>query len=301
MTEAVFFVGTNELATLTNTFKVSGVATDPTAVSLAVTDPTGAITTYTYALAEITRTSAGLYTKDVACSIAGEWSYVWTGTGTASDVVAGTWTVTETEVGRLYATVPMLKSRLGGINDALDDFELHAACFAASRVIEQYCQRTFWRTAAATVRTLEVTDLWRVCTPAFHDIVSVSALATDSTGDGVYETSWSSTDYQLYPTETFGPETRPYTEIRAIAGRCFPAPYAPGRLDRVQVTGVWGWPAVPWSIRQATLILAQDIFSLKGAKFGVAAWNDFGPMRVGDNRAVRMLADPYRRNPVRVM
>ena len=40
-----------DTVTLTNTFKVSGTATDPTTISLVVTDPAGTATTYTYAAA----------------------------------------------------------------------------------------------------------------------------------------------------------------------------------------------------------------------------------------------------------
>ena len=86
-----FVVG--DTVTLSNTFKVSGTATDPTAISLAVTDPAGTATTYTYAGGTITKTSTGLYTKNITASTAGLWSYTWTGTGTAADVENGSFTV----------------------------------------------------------------------------------------------------------------------------------------------------------------------------------------------------------------
>lgn len=76
-----FVVG--DTVTLTNTFKVSGAATDPTAVSLAVTTPDGTATTYTYAGATITKSSTGVYTKSVTVSTAGRWAFKWTGTGVA--------------------------------------------------------------------------------------------------------------------------------------------------------------------------------------------------------------------------
>ncbi len=79
-----FVVG--DTVTLTNTFKVSGTATDPTAISLAVTDPAGTATTYTHAGNTITKSSVGVYTKNITASTAGLWSYTWTGTGTAADV-----------------------------------------------------------------------------------------------------------------------------------------------------------------------------------------------------------------------
>jgi hypothetical protein len=63
--------------------------TDPTTVTLEVKDPAGTTTTYTYALAAVTKASTGVYYKDLAMSIVGQWHYRWTGTGTAPGVAEG--------------------------------------------------------------------------------------------------------------------------------------------------------------------------------------------------------------------
>lgn len=102
MADPDFIVG--DLATVTNTFKVSNVNTDPTTISLAVTTPAGVTTTYTYAASQITRTAAGVYTKDITLSEAGTWAYVWTGTGAAADVADGTISVRATRAGAADAT-----------------------------------------------------------------------------------------------------------------------------------------------------------------------------------------------------
>lgn len=295
----VFFVNTNELATLTNTFSVNGTPTDPTTITLTVTDPTGASTSYTYALATISRTGTGVYTKDIPCSVAGEWQYQWIGTGTASDIQVGTWTVYEVELGHLYVTPQMLKSRLG-ITGTTDDYELHAACFAASRAIEQYCERTFYRSASAA-RTFTPHGWYELRLPAYNDLVSVTTLKTDADGDGTYENTWQATDYQLLPVNpAAAPETRPYTKVRAIGQSVFPLtlPIVLTRLDRVEITGVWGWPAVPMGIRQASLILAAETFRLKDAPFGVAGFGEFGAVRIRNNPMIAFYADPYRRAPI---
>ena len=300
MGATVFFADSNEIATLTNTFLVSGVATDPTAVSLTVTDPTGATTAYTYASAQITKVSTGKYTKDIPCAVAGTWAYEWVGTGTVGDAAAGTWDVQETQLGRLYATVDALKSRLGlTASDTIDDFELHGACFAASRSIEQYCERMFWRTASDVERTFEPRGFYYLLLPEFCDLVSVTTFATDTSGDGVAETTWSTTDYQLLPYNPgAAPEQRPYTKVKALH-RIFPAIYPPlVRTDLVHITGVWGWPAVPYAIRQAALILAAEMFKLKDAPFGVAGFGDYGVVRIRENPKLAAYAGPYRRNPV---
>src|SRR5262252_6402536 len=108
MTATVFFAdAANEIATLTNVFKVNGVPTDATTVTLTVTDPTGATSTPANS-----HTGTGTYTATVACTIAGVWLYKWVGTGTASDVAEGTFTVTTIDQ-TAYATVEEVKSRLG--------------------------------------------------------------------------------------------------------------------------------------------------------------------------------------------
>lgn len=291
----VFYESASELATLTNTFKVGGTATDPSAVSLIVTTPAQVSTTYTYAASEITKSGVGVYTKDITCSEAGTWSYEWVGTGLATDTESGTWHVYDSTLGKLYATPAALKSRLK-IPDADDDFEIHGACFSASRWVEQYCERTFWRSQSES-RTFVPHGYYCLKLPEFNDLVSVSAIATDATGDGTYETSWASTDWQLLPHNTSGPETKPYTEVKAIGSKTFPLPStALAREDLVRITGVWGWPAAPYAVREATLVLAADHYKLKDAPFGVAGFGEFGSIRVRANPRVASLLDPYRRN-----
>ena len=70
-------------------FSVSGVATDPTTVTLLVEDPNGTETTYTYALGQITKAATGSYYKEVQMSTSGTWHYRWVGTGTCAAVDEG--------------------------------------------------------------------------------------------------------------------------------------------------------------------------------------------------------------------
>src|SRR5499427_2790131 len=139
MSATIFFSDNNEFATLQNIFKVNGVPTDPTTVALTITDPTGATTTPSPA-----HTGTGTYTANVACTVTGTWTYLWEGTGTASDAAAGTWTVTTTALGQRYCSVEELKSRLT-IPDTADDLELQFAAEAASRAVDGYCDRYFYR------------------------------------------------------------------------------------------------------------------------------------------------------------
>jgi hypothetical protein len=295
MSDTVFFESSSELATLTNTFKnQADVAIDPTTISLIITDPTQTSTTYTYAAAQITKTGTGVYTKDIACSIDGTWTYEWSGTGPVSDVMAGTWEVLETDLGKLYCTVDMLKSSFKDTR-TVDDLEYHAACFAASRSLEQYCQRTFYRTASET-RSLNPTGAYCLDLPPFYDLVSVSSLE-------VAGAVWGTGAYQLLcddgtPNIMAGPELKPYVKVKAIGGT-FPAPVASARTDVAEITGIWGWPSVPWAIKKAAEIVAAETFKLKDSPGMVAAgYEDFDVTMLGSEarRRFARFANPYRRH-----
>jgi hypothetical protein len=280
----VFYADSSEYATLQNIFRVNNVATDPTLVTLTITDPTGAATT-----PAVTHVSTGTYSATVACTLAGTWGYLWEGTGTASDAVAGTFTVTDPALSRLYATVEELKSRLGTSGTG-DDFELTLAVQAASRSVDEICGRYFWR--GTDTRTYVPQSIWE---QPIDDLVSVTTLKMDRDGDGVFEETWTpGTDYALTP---YNPgstgEQRPYTGFRITGTKWIPFTWLWSHLDRIQVVGVFGWPAVPLAVKQAALITAEDLFKLKDAPFGVAGISDLGALRVKANPIVPSLLARY--------
>lgn len=295
MGATVYYASDSELATLTNTFSVNGVATDPTTVTLVVTSPSGVDTTTTDA--GLTHTpGTGLYSLDVACTEPGVWQYVWTGTGTASDVTAGTWTVLSTALATLYVTPEELKGRLG-ISDTVDDFEVRAAVESVSRGIEKVCgERQFFRD---TQTRLYAADDFYTC--PIDDLVSVTTLKTDDDGDGVFETTWATSDYELLPVNPRrAGETWPYTTIHAVGSRSFPLNRSPsGRRHRVQVAGTFGWPAVPSGVSSAARMLAAEQFKTKDAPFGFANVGDMA-VRIRRNSIAMDLLSPYVRYPVLV-
>jgi hypothetical protein len=289
MSATVFFQDTNEFATLTNVFKVNGVPTDATTVVLTITDPTGATTT-----PSVTHSGTGTYTANVACTIVGIWTYLWEGTGTASDAVAGTWTVGPVALGQRYCSVEELKSRLG-ITDTADDFELQLAVESACRSIDEVCGRYFWR--GTDTRTYVPQSVYG---QQLDDIVSVTTFKVDFDGDGVFEQTWTlGTDYALtvspgkYNTAAKG-EQWPYTGFQVIAAsKLVPFVWPWSHQDRIQVAGVFGWPAVPAAVKQAALIAAADLFRLKDAPFGVAGFGEFGVVRIQANPRVMSLVKRY--------
>jgi len=57
---------------------------DPSTLTLELKSPAGAVTSYTYGAAQITRVSAGVFSKTLAASVLnapGMWYYSWIGTG----------------------------------------------------------------------------------------------------------------------------------------------------------------------------------------------------------------------------
>ncbi len=303
MSATVFWNSAAELATCANTFKVNGTPTDPTAVTLLITSPAGVQTTYNWPGGPntLTHSGAGAFTQDVPCNSAvdGIWAGVWAGTGAASDVAAFTWTVFPTTLNQYYCSVEELKSRMR-LTYTDDDSELALAVAAASRAVDGYCERYFYR--ATDTRTYIPADLYRT---RVDDLVSVTTLATDPAGTtpqgNAFPVTWPAAAYQLLP---YNPgdigEPWPYTSIRAVGALTFPwvTPLLLARADRVQVTGVFGWPAVPQAVRTVTLIAAAELFRMKDMPAGGGQPGEFSIVQLGPSPRIGQLLSPYRRNPV---
>jgi hypothetical protein len=234
--------------------------------------------------ATITKDSTGHYSKDLAVATAGVWSYVWTGTGTAPGVEDGTFTVyAAVPSSTLLAQLDELKTRLGiAQDDTADDAALLSSLLATSGWIQgTHCEDRFCQ--ATLTQTFVAYDRYELDIPS---LVSVTTLKTDDNVDGTYETTWTSgTDYQLLPyNRNNAGETKPYDKVRVIGSKTFPITYSRAqRADLVQIVGVWGWPAIPWAVHEAALVIATDTFSLKDAKFNVAGFDTFGVVRVKQN------------------
>lgn len=173
---------------------------------------------------------------------------------------------------------------------------------AASRWVDSFCERHFWQDAN-TPRIFDTCNRTVLDLGTYGDLVALTALAVDLDGDGAFETAWAPTDYQLLPLRpAAAPEPGPYTSVRALGGREFPAPDSE-RVGRIQITGTWGWPAVPAKVHEACLIQASRLYKRRYSPEGVTGFgSEFGPIRLTarpDPDAVNLLA-PYRLRPVLV-
>jgi hypothetical protein len=196
-----------------------------------------------------------------------------------------------------YATQAQLKQQatLDLDDDKFDDL-LDRAINATSRGLDRFCKRHFYQDAGARIFAATHTTWFDL--PTFCDLVSVDAsgLRTDEDGDGVYERVWAVSDFELQPVNIeAGPEPRPYRSVVAIGSTLrFPVPRT-GSNSRVQITGTWGWPAIPAAIEEAALLQAHRLFKRREAPEGVVGLNMFGTVRMGRlDPDVRGLARPYR-------
>jgi hypothetical protein len=184
----------------------------------------------------------------------------------------------------LYATIPTA-------DDSLDDV-LAVVITDASRTVDALCNvpagtfvgrtetRRFDVSPYRVGTTIYVNDwgeTWQgTAYVTVPPLLSVSSLATDADGNGVYEVAWTEgVDFVLDPGD--GP---PY---RRVALREPTARYGfPSGQRRVQIAGVWGASAaVPEPIRRATILLATRFWKRPEAPFGIVGSVETGVASIG--------------------
>ena len=181
-------------------------------------------------------------------------------------------------VNERYATASDLALRINrGDTWTADEAAVVSQLLAdVSRLIDRYCRRHFWQSAAATARYFTAVS---PSVLSLDDIASSSGLTvyTDEDGDHAYENTWATTDYDLEPynaAEVYFPFTR-----IAVAPR---GNYAlPVRVPKgVKVTATWGWPEVPDGIREVALLEAARLWAQGKSPSGVVASPDVGSFMV---------------------
>jgi hypothetical protein len=191
-----------------------------------------------------------------------------------------------------YCTLADLKAALR-VQDSIDDSLLELAIESASREIDGYTERVFYSTSGT--RIYAPNNVYLVQT---DDIISVTSVKT-STDGLTFDTTLAATDYQLEPLNNIaGGLVTPFSRLRAVGDYLWPS-YYPQTIFHleasVQITGVFGWSAVPAAIRQATVILAMRLFKRLDAPLGMIS-NDLGSMRVGRfDPDVEALVAPFRK------
>ena len=194
-----------------------------------------------------------------------------------------------------YASLSQIKAALRiGAGDATDDALLEMAVESASRLIDAYCGRNFLLGGTAT-RYYNTEDPYVV---QIDDARSISAVSTSSSENGVFDISFNMTartgDIQAEPINDYvGGLVWPFTRLRAIGDYVFPV----DKENTVEVTAVFGFPNIPVTVTQATILQSSRIFARLQSPLGVAGFGDMGIMRVGRSLDpdVSQLIEGYRR------
>lgn len=282
-----------------------GPAVDVTAQTITIKTAAGATQVAATAVG-IVHLATGLYSYVWAvpeAQAAGDYVAIWDATDAALEAVQASEVFTveaaATNPGDAYVTLAELKAYLG-ITNSGNDTQLDDARAAASRAIEQFCQRQFNKATTATARVFYPETCHLAIVDDFWTTTGL-VVATDTGDDGTYETALAAAGYQLEPLNGVvdGEAGWPYYRIRT---RTTGSSYFPltGSGAPLQVTAQWGWAAVPSGVKQACFYLAVDLFKLRETQFGVMGAGEWGLVRVRDNPKATALLQPYRRTPVLV-
>lgn len=203
-------------------------------------------------------------------------------------------------MGDPYVTLPELKDYMQATlqGETMYDARLSQILLSVSREIDNHCHRQFNKDDAVTSRDFESDRVFTIVESgtvthwiAVDDFYDVASLVVVSGG-----TTWTASDYKLHPRNGIvdGQPNWAYWEIHAVGSLRFDT------VGDTTVTTKWGWPAVPDPVKQACLILASETFQIKDAPFGVAGLDQFGVIRVRDNRMAESKLAPYVRDPIQV-
>ena len=187
-----------------------------------------------------------------------------------------------------YATLADVKRQLD-IDDTVDDGLLELCITSASRAIDNMTERTFGQVEETRVF---VPDDSFFC--PIDDLYSLTTLKTADDADQEFDVTWDVKDRQLEPLNgSLNGTDWPYTGIRAVGDYLFPTV---GSEATVQVTGVFGWPAVPTAIKQATILQAARYYKRSDSPMGVAGFDAMGVVRLSNvDPDIYVLLEPYKK------
>jgi hypothetical protein len=251
------------------TFTVAGSATDPTQIVVKQQDPAGVETTVTTASSPgtlttastpLARMSAGVFklSPGISASLAGHWFFRFEATGTAEsaedfqyDVDPSEFYAAATLSSRALVNLPEAKDWLQVQNVQTDnDLELARVINDISELAHSEAGREFKRvdtTSSATVRVFPIDTL------GFNRYVQIDDLSAAPTLVRIMASDWvtpvatvSTSEYTVYPLTR-----EPWAPITAI--QLASTVIRPQYGQRLEVTGVWGFPAIPGDLRQAVL------------------------------------------------
>jgi len=188
-----------------------------------------------------------------------------------------------------YCSLQDVKSALR-LTDNVDDGLLEKAIESASRRIDGYCGRFFYKTAATAINLYPINEyLLRMPEDLANSTVTIKI---DTLANGTYATTLTQgVDYILEPTDA-SLRGYPYVHARMVGGATFPLFTVPS-FPTCQVTGLWGWDAVPADVSQACVLLAMRQFARLNAALGVVGFADMALQVRAVDPDVRDLLNQY--------
>jgi hypothetical protein len=147
-----------------------------------------------------------------------------------------------------------------------DDGAIDGQLKAVSRFIDQRMRRFFTQDAEAVARVLDGNGETKLWLPA--DIATTTGLAVKADLDGDYtcETTLTlNTDFWVGPSNADkGAEPRPFEWLKVRPDSSNLSVW-PDQEQAVQVTAVWGWPAIPEAIKELTVAITRYLRDLEQA------------------------------------
>jgi hypothetical protein len=189
-----------------------------------------------------------------------------------------------------YCNLSDVKSALR-LTDDVDDALISRAIESASRRIDGYCGRWFYKTAPTAV-TMYPQNIYMLEFP--NDVSSATNLVikTDTAGNGTYSTTLvRGTDFILEPSNAVL-RGNPYQQALMVGGKTFPL-YVTPSFPTVQITAEWGWSAVPSDVTQACVLLAMRQFARLNAALGIVGFADMAVTVRAVDPDVRDLLNQY--------
>jgi hypothetical protein len=173
-----------------------------------------------------------------------------------------------------YASLDEMRTflKITDVADIDDDLQIALAVTSASRAVDRATDRQFGllTTAAARYYRPVWSDQHGRWLAHIDDLMSSTSLVvkSDTDDNATYETTI--TDYRLWPLNAAS-DGKPWREIVLGTGASIGL-----REGSLEVTALWGWSAVPATVKNATLIQASRFLKRRDSPFGIAGSPDLG-------------------------
>lgn len=185
----------------------------------------------------------------------------------------------------VYVTLADFKTWLRNELGTTDDAMLQLGLDAAEVAVNEHCGRNFNAASTASARLFRPESLRLV---TIDDCTTVTSVVENGA-------TVAASGYQLEPLNGRRPSGLdvPFDRIRRIYGDWYMDGADEVGRATISVTATWGWAATPPPVIEATKILAKDIISQRDTRNGVAAFGEFGSLRVRLNPYVEQLLAPF--------